>query len=62
MFRACFIDPFQGWVVAKYAVEEMDAGTAVVLQDIAADYSVGLTAFFKRAFKVLERPNQSLLV
>jgi branched-chain amino acid transport system substrate-binding protein len=49
-FRACFIDPFQGWVVAKYAVEELDAGSAVVLQDIAADYSVGLTAFFRRAF------------
>ena len=49
-FRACFIDPFQGWVMAKYAVEDLGAGKAVIIQDIAADYSVGLAAFFKRAF------------
>jgi branched-chain amino acid transport system substrate-binding protein len=49
-FRACFIDPFQGQVMARYAARDLEARTAVVIQDIAADYSVGLTAFFRRAF------------
>ena len=60
-FRACFIDPFQGRVMAKYAVQDLGARTAVVIQDIAADYSVGLTAFFRRAFVELSGNPEGIL-
>ena len=48
--RACFIDPFQGAVAAKYA---MDNGykTAVVVTDAKQDYSVGLSKAFKKAYE-----------
>lgn len=42
VFRACFIDPFQGAVMANFAVNDLKAKTTVIIQDIAADYSVGL--------------------
>jgi len=50
VFRACFIDPFQGEVLANFAINNLHAKTAVVIQDIAADYSVGLSNFFRQAF------------
>jgi len=50
VFRACFIDPFQGAVMANFAVTELKAKTAVVIQDISNDYSVGLSSFFRDAF------------
>lgn len=48
--RACFIDPFQGAVMAKYAI---DSGmkTAVVVTDAKQDYSVGLSKAFKKAYE-----------
>ena len=48
--RACFIDPFQGAVMAKYA---LDSGlkTAVVVTDAKQDYSVGLSKAFKKAYE-----------
>ena len=49
-FRACFIDPFQGRVMAKYAVEELGVERVAILQDVAQDYAVGLSAFFREAF------------
>jgi len=49
-FRACFIDPFQGRVMAKYAVEELGVKKVAIIQDVAQDYSVGLAAFFRKAF------------
>ena len=49
-FRACFIDPFQGRVMAKYAVEELGVKKVAIIQDVAQDYSVGLAAFFREAF------------
>ncbi len=49
-FRACFIDPFQGRVMAKYAVEELGVEKVAIIQDVAQDYSVGLAAFFREAF------------
>ena len=49
-FRACFIDPFQGAVMANFAVSDLNAKTAVVIQDIASDYAVGLSNFFREAF------------
>lgn len=49
-FRACFIDPFQGQVMARYAVKDLGAKTAAIVQDVAQDYSVGLSSFFEKAF------------
>ncbi len=48
--RACFIDPFQGAVMAKYALEH-NMTKAVVVTDAKQDYSVGLSKAFKKAFK-----------
>jgi branched-chain amino acid transport system substrate-binding protein len=59
-FRVCFIDPFQGSVMAKFAVEELGAKTAVIIQDIASDYSVGLSHYFQNAFKAFTGDNKSI--
>lgn len=48
--RACFIDPFQGAVMAKYALDN-GLKTAVVVTDAKQDYSVGLSKAFKKAYK-----------
>lgn len=50
-FRVCFIDPFQGTVMANYAINELGAETAAIIQDVQQDYSVGLSTYFKRAFQ-----------
>lgn len=49
-FRACFIDPFQGEVAAKFARNNLKAQTAAVIIDNAQDYSVGLGNYFTKAF------------
>jgi branched-chain amino acid transport system substrate-binding protein len=51
VFRACFLDPFQGPVAAKFATEEFQAKKAAVLYDIASDYPKGLAEYFKEAFE-----------
>ncbi len=48
--RACFIDPFQGAVMAKYALDN-GMKTAVVVTDAKQDYSVGLSKAFKKAYE-----------
>lgn len=55
IFRVCFIDPFQGWVCAKFAREneKLKASKAAILYDQAAPYSVGLQEEFAKAFKSL---------
>ena len=60
-FRACFIDPFQGAVMANFAVSNLNAKTAVVIQDIASDYAVGLSNFFREAFIKLTGNPKSIL-
>ncbi len=52
-FRACFIDPFQGEVAAKFARNNLKAQTAAVIIDQAQDYSVGLASYFSKAFSAL---------
>ncbi len=47
--RACFIDPFQGAVMAKYALDN-GLKSAVVVTDAKQDYSVGLSKAFKKAY------------
>lgn len=52
IFRVCFIDPFQGWVVAKFSREneKIKANKAAILFDQANAYSVGLRDVFAKAF------------
>ena len=40
-FRVCFIDPFQGTVMANYAFKELKAKKAVIIREVSNDYSVG---------------------
>lgn len=49
--RVCFIDPFQGYVMAKFAREELDIDQVAVLFDQSQAYSKGLKDDFSRAFK-----------
>ena len=53
VFRACFIDPFQGTVGGKFAAENLKAKTAAILYDIGNDYSVGLKENFFNEFERL---------
>ena len=53
IFRVCFIDPFQGDVMAKFASKNLKATKAAILYDFNADYSRGLREFFTRSFKGL---------
>ena len=50
-FRACYIDPLQGSAAAKFAMDELGAKKAAILKDVAQDYSVGRSAYIKRAFE-----------
>lgn len=51
-FRVCFLDPFQGTVMANYATDN-GAATAAVITQLGDDYSSGLGSFFKNAFTEL---------
>jgi len=53
IFRACFIDPFQGTVMARFAREQLNAKKVAILFDFKQDYSVGLADFFRKTFKEL---------
>jgi branched-chain amino acid transport system substrate-binding protein len=50
IFRVCFLDEFQGRVLARFAREKLNAKTAAILTDVKQDYSVDLTKFFKEEF------------
>ncbi|MGI6554929.1 MAG: ABC transporter substrate-binding protein [Bacillota bacterium] len=57
-FRVCFIDPFQGTVMAKYAYNNLGARKAAIIQEVSNDYAVGLASFFKEEFtKLTGDPN-----
>lgn len=49
-FRTCFLDPFQGTVMASYAIEQGYTTAALISQN-GDDYSTGLAAFFQQAFE-----------
>jgi len=51
VFRACFIDPFQGRVVAKFALDNLKAKKAAVLYDVASEYNKGIAEIFKQTFE-----------
>ncbi|MUM77843.1 ABC transporter substrate-binding protein [Pseudodesulfovibrio sp. F-1] len=51
VFRAAFLDPFQGPVVADFAAKKFNAKTAAVLFDVSNDYSKGLAEIFKSSWE-----------
>jgi len=51
VFRACFLDPFQGPVAANFISNEFKFTKAAVLYDVASDYPKGLAEFFKKAWE-----------
>jgi branched-chain amino acid transport system substrate-binding protein len=51
VFRGCFLDPFQGPVVANFITDEFGFTKAAVLYDVASDYPKGLAEVFKEAWE-----------
>jgi branched-chain amino acid transport system substrate-binding protein len=51
VFRGCFLDPFQGPVLANFIKDEFGFTKAAVLYDVASDYPKGLAEFFKQAWE-----------
>ena len=52
-YRICFLDPFQGTVLANYAFKELGVTTAYTLAMLGSDYDQGLVYYFKEAFEAL---------
>jgi len=52
-FRVCFLDPFQGTVLANYAFKELNATTVYCLGELGNDYDQGLITYFKQAYEGL---------
>ena len=50
IFRVCFIDPFQGTVMAKFAKDDLKAKRVAILSSVSNAYSLGLAKFFKETF------------
>lgn len=53
IFRACFVDSFQGEGMARFAYEKLGLKKVAILKDIKNDYSVGLADFFEKTFRSL---------
>ena len=51
VFRACFIDPFQGGVLAKFALQNLKLQKAAVLYDVASEYNKGIAEIFKDVYE-----------
>ena len=50
IFRVCFIDPFQGTVMAKFAADDLKVTKVAILTSVSNAYSVGLANFFRDTF------------
>ncbi len=50
IFRACFIDPFAGTIMAKFALETLKVKQAAILSSVSSAQSVGLSKFFRERF------------
>jgi branched-chain amino acid transport system substrate-binding protein len=50
IFRSCFIDPFTGMIMAKFALDRLKAKRAMIMTDVKQDYSVGLTEAIRHYF------------
>jgi branched-chain amino acid transport system substrate-binding protein len=51
VFRPCFIDPFQGRVLAKFTLENLKLKRAAVLYDVASEYNKGIAEIFKEVYE-----------
>lgn len=60
-FRVCFIDPFQGTVMANYAFNKLNAKKAAIVQEVSNDYAIGLAKFFTDSFKELTGDANSII-
>ncbi|MFW2489065.1 ABC transporter substrate-binding protein [Clostridium chromiireducens] len=61
-FRVCFIDPFQGTVMAKYAANKLQAKKVALLQEVSSDYSVGISKFFSDEFIKITGDKDAIVV
>lgn len=59
--RVCFIDPFQGTVMANYAFSKLNAKKVAIVQEVSNDYAVGLAKFFTDSFKKLTGDDKSIV-
>ena len=50
IFRICYLDPFQGYVTAKFVYGTLNARRVAILKDVKNEYSIGLTEFFTEHF------------
>jgi branched-chain amino acid transport system substrate-binding protein len=50
IFRVCYIDPFQGKVMANFARQSLKSDKVAILKDVKNDYSIGLADAFQKAF------------
>ena len=50
-FRICFLDPYQGRMMAYFAAKDLSASKAAVLYDVSSDYSQGQREFFVKGFE-----------
>ena len=50
-FRICFLDPYQGRMMAYFAARDLEASKAAVLYDVSSDYSQGQREFFVKGFE-----------
>ncbi|HTK82160.1 MAG TPA: ABC transporter substrate-binding protein [Bacteroidota bacterium] len=53
IFRVCFLDPFQGEVIAKFAYNTLKVKKVAILKDVKNEYSIGLAEFFSTNFKAM---------
>lgn len=53
IFRACFIDPFQGEIAAKFVYEDLESSKAALLYDVGKDYCVGISSTFVETYESL---------
>jgi branched-chain amino acid transport system substrate-binding protein len=50
IFRVCFIDPFQGTVMARFALDDLKVKRVAIISSVSNAYSVGLAKFFRDTF------------
>jgi branched-chain amino acid transport system substrate-binding protein len=50
VFRVCFLDPFQGFVMAKFSRQHLKVSRVAIFRDVRNDYSIGLAESFRKAF------------
>ncbi|QAA35090.1 ABC transporter substrate-binding protein [Clostridium manihotivorum] len=60
-FRVCFIDPFQGTVMANYAYSKLNAKKVAIVQEVSNDYAVGLAKYFTDSFTKLTGDSKAVL-